>query len=77
MGHVACAAVLPLLHPLPKPLPSFVCFFHPECVRMSSARVFCTSQKGQLGHGDLLQRNTPTVVKGLEAKKVVGGEIIE
>lgn len=30
-------------------------------------------QKGQLGHGDLAQRNTPTVVKALEGKAVVGG----
>jgi alpha-tubulin suppressor-like RCC1 family protein len=30
-------------------------------------------QKGQLGHGDLAQRNTPTVVKALEGKFVAGG----
>lgn len=30
------------------------------------------NEKGQLGHGDLLQRNTPTVVAGLTGKKVVG-----
>jgi alpha-tubulin suppressor-like RCC1 family protein len=30
-------------------------------------------QKGQLGHGDLAQRNTPTAVKALEGKFVVGG----
>jgi hypothetical protein len=30
-------------------------------------------QRGQLGHGDLLQRNTPTVVAALQGKKVVGG----
>ena len=30
-------------------------------------------QKGQLGHGDLLQRNVPTVVEGLSKHEVIGG----
>jgi hypothetical protein len=30
-------------------------------------------QKGQLGHGDQLQRNAPTIVKGMEGMKVMGG----
>jgi hypothetical protein len=30
-------------------------------------------QRGQLGHGDLLQRNTPTVVAGLQGQAVVAG----
>ena len=32
-----------------------------------------TLQKGQLGHGDQLQRNVPTIVKGLNSKKIVAG----
>lgn len=34
-----------------------------------------TVQRGQLGHGDLLQRNIPTIVKGLKGMKVVAGNI--
>jgi hypothetical protein len=30
-------------------------------------------QKGQLGHGDLLQRNNPTPVAALEGKHVTAG----
>ena len=30
-------------------------------------------QRGQLGHGDLLQRNIPTIVKGLNGKQVIAG----
>lgn len=30
-------------------------------------------QKGQLGHGDLFQRNMPTLVEGLRGKPVLGG----
>ena len=30
-------------------------------------------QKGQLGHGDLIQRNVPTVVVALKSHKIVGG----
>lgn len=42
-----------------------------QCHAHSLARV--RAQKGQLGHGDLAQRNTPTVVKALEGKFVVAG----
>lgn len=31
-------------------------------------------QKGQLGHGDLLQRNVPTIVEGLKNVKIIGGK---
>ncbi|GAB4819969.1 hypothetical protein N2152v2_007015 [Parachlorella kessleri] len=31
------------------------------------------NEKGQLGTGDLFQRNIPTVVEGLRGKKIVGG----
>ncbi len=31
-------------------------------------------QKGQLGHGDFLQRNIPTVVEGLKNVKIIGGK---
>lgn len=31
------------------------------------------SQKGQLGHGDLLQRNVPTIVEGLKGKFITTG----
>ena len=31
-------------------------------------------QKGQLGHGDLIQRNVPTEVTGLSGKIIVTGE---
>ncbi|CAK0738461.1 hypothetical protein CVIRNUC_001046 [Coccomyxa viridis] len=31
------------------------------------------NEKGQLGHGDLLQRNVPTVVEGLSKHEVIGG----
>jgi len=44
------------------------------CCAVLCCAVLCCAQKGQLGHGDLLQRNTPTVVAGLTGKKVVGGE---
>ena len=30
-------------------------------------------QKGQLGHGDLLQRNVPTIVEKLSKHEVIGG----
>ena len=30
-------------------------------------------QKGQLGHGDTLQRNVPTAVSGLDGKVIVAG----
>jgi alpha-tubulin suppressor-like RCC1 family protein len=30
-------------------------------------------QKGQLGLGDTINRNNPTIVEGLRSKKVVGG----
>ena len=30
-------------------------------------------QKGQLGHGDLAQRNVPTLVEGLKGHDVVAG----
>ncbi len=32
-------------------------------------------QRGQLGHGDLLQRNVPTIVKKLSGKKVIAGAV--
>ncbi len=32
-------------------------------------------QRGQLGHGDLLQRNIPIIVKGLSGKKVTAGSV--
>ncbi len=32
-------------------------------------------QRGQLGHGDLLQRNVPTIIKKLSGKKVIAGAI--
>ncbi len=32
-------------------------------------------QKGQLGHGDLITRNVPAIVKGLSGKKIVTGGI--
>ena len=32
------------------------------------------AQKGQLGHGDLLQRNVPTIVEGLKNVKIIGGK---
>ncbi len=31
------------------------------------------NEKGQLGLGDLVQRNVPTLVPGLSGKKVLGG----
>ncbi|KAK9917811.1 hypothetical protein WJX75_008519 [Coccomyxa subellipsoidea] len=31
------------------------------------------NEKGQLGHGDLLQRNVPTIVEGLKNVKIIGG----
>lgn len=31
-------------------------------------------QKGQLGHGDLVQRNVPTIVSGLSGKAVIAGQ---
>ena len=31
-------------------------------------------QKGQLGHGDLIQRNVPTEVTGLSGKIIITGE---
>ncbi|KAL3142373.1 hypothetical protein ABBQ38_002709 [Trebouxia sp. C0009 RCD-2024] len=31
------------------------------------------NERGQLGHGDLLQRNVPTIVKGLKGMKVIAG----
>ncbi|DBA81433.1 TPA: hypothetical protein ACH3X1_007220 [Trebouxia sp. C0004] len=31
------------------------------------------NERGQLGHGDLLQRNVPTIVKKLSGKKVIAG----
>jgi hypothetical protein len=34
-------------------------------------------QRGQLGHGDLLQRNSPTIVAGLQGQHVVAGENVE
>ena len=33
------------------------------------------AQKGQLGHGDLTQRNVPTIVAGLAGKTVITGEL--
>ncbi len=45
-----------------------ICYIRCSC---SCARA---PQKGQLGHGDLLQRNVPKIVEGLAGKKVVGGE---
>ena len=30
-------------------------------------------QKGQLGHGDLIQRNVPTVVEALKSQNIIGG----
>jgi hypothetical protein len=32
-------------------------------------------QKGQLGHGDLVQRNVPTIVDGLANMKVIAGKV--
>ncbi|DBB10767.1 hypothetical protein WJX82_005865 [Trebouxia sp. C0006] len=31
------------------------------------------NERGQLGHGDLLQRNVPTIIKKLSGKKVIAG----
>jgi len=36
--------------------------------------VHLTEQKGQLGHGDQVNRNMPKIVQGLEGKFIVGGE---
>ena len=33
-------------------------------------------QRGQLGHGDLLQRNIPTVVKGLKGSTIIAGTVV-
>lgn len=33
-------------------------------------------QKGQLGHGDQLQRNVPTVVKGLSGMQITAGHAL-
>lgn len=54
---------------LPTPLP-----FRP-CQRLPSRPALPrpAPQKGQLGTGDLFQRNMPTVVEGLRGKKIVGG----
>jgi hypothetical protein len=34
-------------------------------------------QKGQLGHGNIIQRNSPRIVEGLQGKFVVAGELLE
>lgn len=33
-------------------------------------------QKGQLGHGDQLQRNVPTIVDGLTGMRIIGGRCL-
>ena len=46
------------------------------CCRQTWQRMLDTIdavQKGQLGHGDLLQRNTPTIVEGLQGHNIVAG----
>lgn len=35
----------------------------------------CSAQKGQLGQGDLVTRNVPTIVKGLAGKKIIQGKL--
>lgn len=32
------------------------------------------NEKGQLGHGDLVQRNTPTIVQAFAGKHAVAGK---
>jgi hypothetical protein len=56
------------LAPKPHTSPPPVMLSCPSCPSMC----VCCTQKGQLGTGDLFQRNMPTVVEGLRGKKVVG-----
>ncbi len=36
--------------------------------------LFSCTQKGQLGHGDLVQRNIPAIVEALAGKKIIAGK---
>lgn len=56
-----------------RPTPSTPQSAHEHALLVCKIRI-APPQKGQLGHGDLMQRNVPTKVAGLDGKFVVKGE---